>query len=191
VDKIGVVRDHRWLGADKQAERLAPRCRIVVSLGGGKSKLIKSHVEFADLVTLSREETTIELVYAFLLAEPKRKHMSGGMRTAFRAALAAIEKRGAQVFDLEGDIGSDKRKAFLATVDTDIGRSNRGRSSSLNGEKNKNRGRQPKTFTAEQTKEARAVWRNLKDYPTWDDAEDAMPKGFTRYRAHKLWGSRK
>jgi hypothetical protein len=187
VDKIGVVREHRWLGADKQADRLAPRVRIVVSLGGGKAKQITRD----DLVMLSREGTTLELVYAFLLAEPRRKHMSGGMRKDFRAALAAIEKRGAQVFDLEGDIGSDKRKAFLAVVDTDIGRSNRGRSSSLNGHKNKDRGRQAKTFTAAELRDAKAAWRNVKDYPEWADAAKALPKGFTPARAFKLWGGRK
>lgn len=188
VDKIGVVRDHRWIRADKQVERLAPRCRIVLSLGGGKV----NQIERGALVTLARPGTVIELVHAFLLAEPKRKRLTGGMRRDFRAALTAIEKRGAKVVDLEADIGSDKRKAFLAVVDADIGRSNRGLSSHLNGAKSK-RGRQPASFTAQQIKDAKAIWRNTKDFPDWEAAQAAFDEevpGFTTARAFKLWRGR-
>lgn len=188
MDKIGVVRDHRWIRADEQAARLAPRCRVVVSLGGGKVKQVDRNA----LVKLARPGTVIELCHAFLLAEPRRKRLSGGMRKDFRAALAALEKRGAQVFDLDTGIGSDRRKALLAVVDIDIGRSNRGKHSALNGAKS-TKGRKPKDFTAQQLRDAKAVWRNVKDYPAWEDValefERSVP-GFTTARAHRLWGGR-
>lgn len=188
MDKIGVVRDHRWFKADEQAARLAPRCRVVVSLGGGKVK----QARLEDLAQWCRPGTVVELVHAFLLAEPRRKRLSGGMRSDFRKALAMLEKRGARVFDLEADVGSGQRKALLAVVDADIGNSNRGRQSSLNGHKSK-RGRKAAHFTAQQIKEAKAIWRNTKDYPDWEAAQaafDAEVDGFTTARAFKLWQGR-
>jgi hypothetical protein len=188
VDKIGVVRDHRWIAADRQAERLAPRCRIVVSLGGGKLRQIDRDA----LVKLARPGTVIELVHAFLLADPKRKHVMGGMKEDFRNVLGKLEKRGAQVVDLEAEIGIDKRKALLAVVDADIGRSNRGKHSAANGAKS-TRGRAAKKFDAQQLKDAKAIWRNVKDFPAWDhvalEYERSVP-GFTTARAFRLWGKR-
>lgn len=192
MDKIGVVRDHWWLRADAQAERLAPRCRKVVSLGGGKVQ----QVDLDGLVMLARPGTVIELVNAFLLADPRRKRLSGGMRKDFRAALAALEERGARVFDLAADIGSDKHKAFLAVVDADIGLSNRGRRSALNGANSK-RGRAAADFTPPQKERAEAVWGNRKKYPEEKDAAAELakivsPNGqkFTRHRARREFGNR-
>ena len=189
MDKIGVVRDHRWIKADEQAERLAPRCRVVVSLGGGKIK----QVDLDNLATLARPGTVIELVHAFLLAEPKHKRLSAAMRRGFRKALSVLEKRGAQVFDLTADIGSDKRHAFLAVVDADIGASNRGRASKANGEKSKHGGRPRYEPTDDELRRAEAIWGNTKRYPEWADAAKALerevPK-FTVFRAYKTWGTR-
>jgi hypothetical protein len=188
ADKIGVVRDHRWVRASEQVDRLGQRCRLVVSLGGGSVK----QVDLESLVQLSRPGTLIELVHAFLLAEPKRKRLSGGMRRDFRKALAVLEKRGATVVDVTADIGSNKRKAFLAVVDADIGRSNRGLASEANGHKSK-RGRKTLHFTAQQLKDAKAIWRNTKDYPDWEAAQaafDADVPGFTVHRAFKAWRGR-
>lgn len=188
MDKIGVVRDHRWLSADKQAESLAPRCRVVVSLGGGKMR----HLDREALERLARPGCIIELVHAFLLADPSRKTLSGGARRDFRAALSALEKRGAQVFDLTADIGSEKRHAFLAVVDADIGASNRGRASKANGEKSR-RGRRRYEPSEDEQRRAEAIWGNTKRYPDWKAAKEALkrevPK-FTVFRAWKAWGTR-
>lgn len=196
VDKIGVVVDHRWMPADKQAEVLAPRNRIVVSLGGGRSALIKSRSDRDDLLKWCRPGTVIELVHAFLLADQRHKRQAGGLRKDFRVALAAIEKRGAQVFDVTADVGSDKRKALLAVVDTDIGRSTRGRSSKLNGHKS-TRGKAPADFTAEQMEKAEGIWGNRKKYPKEKDTKAPLaaivsPNGrkFTRFRARREFGNR-
>lgn len=52
-------------------------------------------------------------------------------------------------------------------------------------------------FTPAQLKDAKAIWRNVKDYPTWPDAAKALalivsPNGqkFTTARAYKLFGKR-
>jgi hypothetical protein len=192
VDKIGVVRDHRWASADKQAERLAPICRKVVSLGGGKLQ----QIDRDGLVMLGRSDREFVLCHAFLLTEPKRKRLSGGMRKDFRAVMAALDARGAQVFDLEADTGSDKRKAFLAVVDADIGNSNRGRHSRLNGAKS-TRGRIPADFTPAQYEKAGDIWGNTKRYPEEKDTVPALAKivsarghKFTKYRARAKFGGR-
>lgn len=193
MDKIGVVRDHRWMTADKQAEILDPRCRVVLSLGGGKSKLIDRHVDLDDLVMLAREGTQIELTHAFLLAEPRRKRLSGGMRTDFRVALKKIKARGAEVFDVTAVIGSDQPVPFLAWVDAEIGRSNRGLASAANGENSK-RGRKPYEPTKQELKDAKAIWRDRIEYPEWPDADKALREQvnerFTAARAYDLWKGR-
>jgi hypothetical protein len=56
------------------------------------------------------------------------------------------------------------------------------------------KGRPQASFTPDQRKDAKAIWRNLKDYPTWQDAEKALAKiadsagdSFTPAKAFKLW----
>ncbi len=189
MDKIGVVRDHRWIRADEQAAKLQPRCRIVVSLDGGKVRQATRD----DLVTWARKGTVFEFVHAFLLADQSRKRLSGGLRKDFRAALAALQKRGAEVFDLTADIGSKKRLALLAVVDTDIGRSVRSRSSAANV--NAKRGRKAYEPTKDELRDGKAIWRDLIEFPEWGDADKALRtkvnKLFTAARAYKLWGPRK
>lgn len=190
VDKIGVVRDHRWIKADAQVELLKGRCPKVVSLSGGKVQQVTRD----ELAVLCRPETTVELVHVFLLAEPKRKRLSGGMRADLRMALRQLEKRGAVVADVDSGLTTAKeghKKALLALADQQIGRSNRGKQSALNGERS--RGRPRKSFNAQQAKDARAIWRNTKDYPDWSAAQkafDADVPGFTTARAFRLWKGR-
>lgn len=188
VDKICVVRQHRWLAVDAQADRMKGRSRVTVSLGGGKVQ----QVDRDGLVKLCRPGAVVELVHAFLLADPRQKNRPGGLQADFRRALALIERRGATVKDLDGAVGSGRqRKALLALVDKDIGRSNRGAKSAANGARS--RGRPMAEFSAQQRKEAKAIWRNVKDFPTWEDAQkafDAEVDGFTTARAFKLWRGR-
>lgn len=132
-------------------------------------------------------------VHAFLLAEPTRSRVRGGLKADFRAALARIEKRGGIVLDATGVVSSLKhRKALLALVDSDIARSNLGARSAENGALS--RGRPAYKPTPAELKDAKAIWRNVKDYPEWPDADKALreevnPK-FTAYRAYALWKGR-
>jgi hypothetical protein len=192
VDKIGVVRDHRWKRASEQIKLLKPRCRKVVSLDGGDAPLISRD----DLERLTRPGTVVELVHAFLLADTKRKHTAGGMRADFRAALSRLVVRGVKVVDLDGGVCSQKHyRALIALAESDIARSNRGAKSATNGARSK--GRQPAEFTAEQMRDAKAIWRNVNELPTWKDAAKALAKirdgngyKFTTARAHLEWGGR-
>lgn len=190
ADKIGVTRQHRWMSADKQAELLRHRNRKVLSLGGGA----EMQIDLEGLVTLARDGTVIEFVHAFLLADPKRKRTAGGMKADFRAALVKLEKRGAVVVDVDAGICSRKhRRAMLALVDSDIGRSNQGAKSATNGARSK--GRPTYEPTKAEKDAAKAIWRDLIDYPEWADADKAIRrevnKLFTAFRAYELWGGRK
>jgi len=189
-DIVGVVRQHRWMSADKQAEQLRPLCREVVSLGGGHKMLQRTRVTLEMWATDGR---AFMFVHAFLLAEPTRSRVRGGLKADFRAALARIEKKGGVVIDATGAVSSkDNRKALLALVDSDIARSNRGKNSGANAVGN--RGRPRYEPTEAELKAAKAIWRNVIDYPEWADADKALrgevsPK-FTAYRAYALWKGR-
>jgi Asp-tRNA(Asn)/Glu-tRNA(Gln) amidotransferase A subunit family amidase len=189
VDKIGVVRHHRWVAADVQVERLKDRCRIVVSLGGGPAR----QIDRDGLVKLSRPGTVIELVHAFLLAEPRRKKLRGGLQADFRAALAQLEARGAKIVDLDGSVCSGKqRRALLSLVDSDLARSNRGAKSATNGAKS--RGRPAYEPTEDEKTAAKLIWLDRRKYREWSDANKALRKQvnkrFTAWRAYGLWGGR-
>ena len=74
----------------------------------------------------------------------------------------------------------------------------RGRNSAANGRKNKSKGRSMVEFTPDQLREAKRIWRDTVEYPTWEAARDALAeivteKGekFTTDRARRLWKSRK
>jgi hypothetical protein len=192
VDKIGVARDHRWKRAPEQIKVLEQRCRKVVSLGGGDAV----HISREDLERLVRPGTVLEFVHAFLLADPRRKKLKGGLREDFRAALARLEKRGAVVVDVDAGICSQKHKrALLALADSDISRSNQGAKSATNGARSK--GRPEAAFTPQQLKDAKAIWRNVKDYPYWKDTKAPLSEivdengiKFTPERAYDLWKGR-
>jgi hypothetical protein len=189
ADKIGVIRKHRWISAEEQAERLRSRCRLVVSLGGGRAKT----VTLEDVERLVRPGTVVELVHAFLLVDPIRKYVRGGMKADFRVALSLLEKRGATVVDVDAQVCSGKqRKALLALVDSDISRSNRGARSATNGSRSK--GRPTYEPTRDELRAAKAIWRDLIEYREWSDADKALRtqvnRKFTAWRAYKLWHGR-
>ena len=76
---------------------------------------------------------------------------------------------------------------MLAVVKDQLARHGKGLRSAENGK----RGGQLRTFTEIQMAKAEAVWSNTKKYPTWEDAAKALPKGFSVWRAHKLWQGRR
>lgn len=195
-DIICVVREHRWLSADEQAKVLGDRgdCRQVLSLGGGKRL---RQITRPDLEKLAREGTTVRFVFAFLLAEQRRNVVA--MRADFRSALKRLERKGAVLADVESGLTTGTeghRKAMVALADHMIGRHCQGKRSAKNGAVM--RGRQLVEFTTQQLKDAKAIWRDTIEYPTWQSARDALAqirsaKGekFTSDRARRLWKARK
>jgi hypothetical protein len=189
VDTIGVVREHRWIKADEQAKRLeADGCRIIVTLNGGKRL---KEVTRAELSKLTRPGTVLKFVHAFLLADPRKRYA-----TAIKGDLIAwvrqlVDQRGGIIKDVDTGLTTERpehRRAVLALAFEQIGLSRKGAKSAMNGRRMK--GRQMLTFTSEQMKDAKAAWRNVKDYPTWSDVAKALPEKFTTARAYKLFGKR-
>lgn len=181
VDRIGATRKHRWLAVEAQAEQLEPRCRTIVALDS---------VSRDDLASLARPGTVVELVHAFLLADPRMRRRPGGMQADLRRAIAQLAERGAVVADLHSGLTTAKaghKTALLALADAQISRSNRGQRSALNGAKS--RGRPRKVFPPEVLEQARVVWesRRLK---TWADVKAKLPKGMTLRRAWQEFGPR-
>ena len=192
-DAIGVVREHRWASADAQAKRLREDgIREVVSLNGGK-KL--KQVVFDDLRKFARPGTVFKLVWAFLIADPRKRGVAA-QKADFDVKLATLtEKRGAVVIDVESGLTTAEpgpRRALVDSAYGMIGRSCQGLKSALNGKRNK--GRPRLTFTADELSNFKAVWRDRVEYPTWDEVRNAYfnmkPDGFTVERAYKLWGPR-
>jgi hypothetical protein len=182
-DAIGVVRAHRWATLQEQRERLkADGCRVVIDLGETSRDAV---------LVMVREGTVLKAAFAFLLAE--RKGATAGLADYHRFAerLAKLP-RGCwgYVKDLEtGLVASTPgtRKAMLAVVKDQLARHGKGLRSAANGK----RGGQLRTFATIEMERAEAVWGNTKKYPTWEDAAKALPKGFSVWRAHKLWKGRR
>jgi len=187
-DAIGVVRGHRWINADEQARRLrADGVRTVLSLGDSKRYPVISP---SDLVRMARKGTVLKIVHAFLLVPPKRStiEMKAYLGEAVRLL---VDKHGGIIKDVGTGLTTERpehRRAILAVANEMITRSCQGKRSAANGARDK--GRPRLDFSAEQLKDAKAVWRNVKDYPRWEDAETALPEMFTTARAYKLWGKR-
>lgn len=187
-DTIGVVREHRWIKVEDQARILRPECRIIATLYGGPFR----RVTLEDLAKLTRPGTVINLVHAFLLAEP------GPTRSMKVSLCDAIElltvERGGIIRDVTTGMSTEtkpRKQALIDAASVQIGRSNQGRESATNGAKSP--GGQPLDVSKDQLRDLKAVWRDLIEYPEWEDAQRGLhainPK-FTIWRAHKLWGRR-
>jgi len=195
-DHIGVIRSHRWIGAEAQRKRLeADGCRTIVSLDGKKDTATREELE-----RLVRPTTTIKVVHAFLLADPKRRRLKGGLKADFLAVLKRLickppNGRNGTLKDVASGLTTanpEHKRLIIAGASDHITRDGKGLKSALNGARN--RGRQRLNLTTEQLRAAKAIWRDLIEYPTWEAADKGLAsvhKDFTRYRAHRLWGSRK
>lgn len=187
-DTIGVVRAHRWVNPTEQARRLdADGCRIIVSLDGGKHKQVTRE----ELLRLARDGTVLKFVHAMYLADVCKRGAKAIRADYRRWEKRFIEERGAIIKDLDSGLTTEQsghRKAIVALTDDLIARHAQGAKSAAISTARK--GRPLLAFTAEQLKDAKAVWRNVKDYPKWEDAASALPENFTVHRAHRLWGKR-
>jgi hypothetical protein len=188
-DAIGLVRAHRWAKIDVQVQRLmADGCKTVLDLDKAKRE---------EVLRLLRDGRMGKLLYAFLLANPKRTRK---VYEDFRGTLAKIETRGGSIKDVSTGLDTTdktKRTALLDVVRGQARRHYQGAKSAENG-KNHKPGRKQQDYTREQLTAAKAIWRDLVEYPTWPAARAALKqivsaKGvpFTTDRARRLWKLRK
>lgn len=179
--------------AEDQAKRLEDDgARIVVSLGGGK-KL--KQVSRDELVRLTRPGTVLKFVWLFLLADPTKRPADAIRLDLTKWMRRIIEGCGATIKDVDTGLYTTNlqhRKAIVAVADDMITRHRQGKQSAANSEAR--RGRPLVYFSDAQKKEAKAIWRNTKDFPKWEDVQreyDALIPGFTIHRAFKAWKGRK
>ena len=181
-DAIGLVRDHRWLSAKAQTKRLKE---------AGCSKVFDLDAQDrADMEKIAGRRV-VRLVYAFLLANPERTR---GMLADLMGVLDRIKARGGTVVDLDSRLDSETNPdAFKAVVADQVRRHNQGETS--NARKGKP-GRKKVTFTAGQLRQARTIWKDVENFPTYDAAARELRKikgdggFFSETRAFRLWRKR-
>lgn len=183
-DYIGAVRHHKWMPTSEQRSRLeAAGARRIVDLDQHPREY---------LLRLVREKSTVVLVYAFLLAEPRRR--ASDMLKDYEAFTLKLAKlpRGcsAAVKDLDTGLVADTpglRKAMLEVVRTQIGKHVRRQAVA---KANKSRAIE---FTKDEWDKFEAIWLNTRRYPDWDAADAALkqvnPK-MNRWRAHRKFRAR-
>lgn len=193
-DTIGVVHEHRWCKSAEQVKRLeADGCRIIVSLGGGKAK----QVTFDELLKFARPGTVFKFVHVMFLADLRKRGAK-----AVRASFALREKKlvdgkHSVLKDLDSQLTTEQpghRKAIMVLTDDLIKRHAQGeKTAAINV---KRRGRLLAKFEDGSEAEYYAAWRNLADYPRWEDLDAAFAaidekygheQPFTRYRASRKW----
>lgn len=192
-DTIGVVRDHRWMPAEEQAARLeADGARIIVSLAGGKNLRRVTRDELSRLV---RAGTVVKVVWLFLLADLGKRPARNIYKDLMRFMLRITEECDGVIKDVDTGLYSSNLqhlRAIVAVADDMIVRHAQGKKSAANSEAR--RGRPLVHFTDAQKKDAKAIWRNTKEFPKWEDVQreyDATIPGFTIHRAFKAWKGRK
>jgi len=185
------------MSADDQADALkgcSPQA--VWSLNGGTK--LKPCFDRDLLKWATAPGRVFRVYHAFLLVEPTKHTRT--MRDKFKALMRElVDKRGVVIEDAYAALTTahpGQRKAMEAMAREMIARSCQGAKSAANGERM--RGRQLVVFNKEQLKDAKSIWRNVKDYPTWEDAGEALAEirtttgeKFTTDRAFKLWKGRK
>jgi hypothetical protein len=192
-DHIGVVRAHRWASSDLQRKRLKlDGVRTIVELDGKKDAATRDELE-----RLTRPTTTIKIVHAFLLADPKQRRKRGGMKADFLAYLKRLtcqppKGRGGTVKDVDTGLSTDDpghKQAIIALAYAMLARDGKGLKSKLNGAKSTN-GRPPKEFSDEVKAKAEVYWFD-KRLKTWDDVKAKLkPLGVSVDRAYEWFGKR-
>jgi hypothetical protein len=174
-DAIGFIRPHGRISEKVQ--------RAALTEDG-----VKGIIDDRDAIErMACKGRVFKVRHLFLFAEPKARKR-GGWRKDLLDFMGRVEDKGAVIKDVDLQLTTEKPSHRSAMVLQAIEQlSNNGRTVHLKG---KRTGRKALTFTAEQLREAKAVWRNVKDYPTWEAALAAMPEGFTTARAYKLWQGR-
>jgi hypothetical protein len=182
-EAIGLVRAHRWASVSAQTRRLKEAgCVKVFDL---------ANYARADMERIAGRRT-VKLVYAFLLASPDKTR---GMWSDFLAALGRIDARKGVVVDVDSGLHSEgNRAAFLDVVAGQVRRHNQGEKAHTRKGKP---GRQLVVFTRGQLRQARAVWKDVANFATYEAAERELAKiktakgeKFSVSRAFRLWKGR-
>lgn len=185
---IGIVRDWPRHPAKRQEELLRK--------AGATLILTIPHecATWRDAVRLVRKNDRVAVTLIQLLPEPKSAKIRHPAMDG-RDAIEAIEGKIAHVYETStgrSTADAKQRAALIDDMARSVGAGGRSLSSEqarANGSKSRSRGRPKAEFTPEQIEDARKVWESRK-VERWQDAEKLLPKGFTIWRARKMFGPR-
>ena len=186
---IGIVRDWPRHPAARQVKAVEAAGATVVYSSPDECKTWREAVRYV------RAGDAVAVVLIQLLPEPKSDKVR---HTAMdgRDAIEEIERRGGHLIEVatkRSTADAKQRRALIEDMAKSVGAGGRSLSSEqarANGAKAGNgRGRKAATFTPEQIEAARKVWESRK-VERWQDAAKLLPKGFTIWRARKLFGPR-
>lgn len=159
--------------------------KLPASLKDGDTRICK----FEDAVRTIRQVDTVALPYPYILGDPtccKR----GKVRELFDDRIDAITDREPLVIiDLANNLRSDDKAQWRMLLK--LGR--RGATSGgigIKSAENARKGRRATEHAPEVEAAAKAVWLNMRDYPKWKDATEALPKGVTPEYCYRTWGAR-
>lgn len=183
-DAIGFVRAHRWATLAVQTRRVKEAgCSKVFDLDKQDRR---------DMERIAGRRRVV-LLYAFLLARPE---LQRGILADFQASLKRITDRDGVVVDLDTGLDST-HKLFLDVVRGEIRRHQQGEASADNARQGKS-GRPEAVYSRGDWRLAHTIWHDIKTYPTWDAAAEALKRikatntkePFSMARAHKKWNGR-
>ena len=182
-DVIGLVRAHRWASVPAQTKRLKEAgCTRIFDLDQQNRRDLERVVS----------RRPVLLVFAFLLAEPERTR---SMWADFLGSLERVEAKGGSVVDVDSNLDSKAHPAaFRDVVAGQVRRHNQGERAH---ERKGKPGRQLVVFTKGQIRQARDIWKDVANYPHYDDAKVALAKivsakgePFSQSRAFRRWKGR-
>jgi hypothetical protein len=182
-DVFVIVRGHRWMSADKQADAMRePKPKAVWSLDGGK-KLPACTLR--DLEKWATPGRVFRVYHLFLLADPaKRTPLMVERLLALVHKL--VDRRGVVIEDAFCGLSTahkGQKSAMLALAKEMIARSCKGARSAVNGKKSKGR---PLAFSAAQIDIVEAEWFNAR-HATNEAALKAMAKQGVKISETQAW----
>jgi len=182
-DIIGFVRVilPRYAEAGQRQAMEAHNISRVLQEGGRQA-----NGTMADLLRMVREGTTVAVLHAMLLADPRHDRKRGGSRAAFWAALDGIEAKGGVIWELYTELRTDKPAERDRMTRAAIDALARGRHKTRQSDK---RGRPAKRFTEAEWDKAQAAWESRK-LKTWADVQAKLPKGMTARDCWNKFGAR-
>lgn len=175
-DAIGFVRKHPRIGEQVQRSALN---------ADGVRGIIDDRAALERMACAGR---MLKVRHLFLLAEPKARKRRGGWRKDLLDFMGRVEDKGAVIKDVDLQLTSEKpshRSAMVLQAMEQL--STNGRTIHLKGKRS---GRKRLVFSPAEDQQAQMAWLNVRKYPTDEAVAPALPKGFTVYRARRLFGPR-
>ena len=186
---IGIVRDWPRHSVDRQ------RCAVE---GAGATIVYTIPHEcptWRDALRFVRKGDCVLIELIQLLPEPKSARVRHPAMDG-RDAIEEIERRGGYLIETatkRSTADAKQRAALIADMARSVGAGGRSLSSEqarANGAAAGDRRGRPKAiFSEAEIEAARKVWESRK-VERWQDAAKLLPKGFTVYRAAKMFGPR-